>query len=272
LLDGTPVLDLKPYVPLFDSIDTERIGWLTHKAETVHTVRADRRFQPSEEGLVCILEDATPSDRAKRVPSRRPSVRDVMYANPKTLPHDATVGDVRQLFENPRVNLALLVHRGACTGTITRADITAGARDEDAAGWFAQPPQTIHVTDSLAEAHHQLSQTPNRRLVVIDDRNQLQGLLCHNRAGNGFCNSTSPCSHRGGTQAKKTRWRVIHTSASAEEQATGLLVAKQGKSIYLGDLLTLPPATRTHWLVVDVRDDPRDNDSGVVTVEALRGE
>jgi tRNA-Thr(GGU) m(6)t(6)A37 methyltransferase TsaA len=44
LLDGTPVLDLKPYVPAFDSIPAERIGWFTGKTDKVHFGRADRRF------------------------------------------------------------------------------------------------------------------------------------------------------------------------------------------------------------------------------------
>jgi tRNA-Thr(GGU) m(6)t(6)A37 methyltransferase TsaA len=44
LLDGTPVLDLKPYVPTFDARDTARIGWFAGRVERVHTMRADDRF------------------------------------------------------------------------------------------------------------------------------------------------------------------------------------------------------------------------------------
>ena len=44
LVDGTPVLDVKPYVPAFDSVQAERSGWLQHKADRVHHVRADGRF------------------------------------------------------------------------------------------------------------------------------------------------------------------------------------------------------------------------------------
>ena len=44
LLDGTPVLDIKPYVPTFDSVAAERTGWLEQAAERVHEVKADRRF------------------------------------------------------------------------------------------------------------------------------------------------------------------------------------------------------------------------------------
>ena len=44
LLDGTPVLDIKPYVPEFDTVAAERMGWLTDAAAQVHHVRADSRF------------------------------------------------------------------------------------------------------------------------------------------------------------------------------------------------------------------------------------
>ncbi|HEY1365543.1 MAG TPA: tRNA (N6-threonylcarbamoyladenosine(37)-N6)-methyltransferase TrmO [Gaiellaceae bacterium] len=44
LLDGTPVLDVKPYVPTFDRIDAERAGWFEGRADDVHTRRADDRF------------------------------------------------------------------------------------------------------------------------------------------------------------------------------------------------------------------------------------
>jgi tRNA-Thr(GGU) m(6)t(6)A37 methyltransferase TsaA len=45
LLDGTPVLDLKPYVSEFDAISAERTGWLQGVAERVHHVKADARFE-----------------------------------------------------------------------------------------------------------------------------------------------------------------------------------------------------------------------------------
>jgi tRNA (adenine37-N6)-methyltransferase len=44
LLDGTPLLDLKPYVPAFDARETDRIGWFAGRLERVHTTRADERF------------------------------------------------------------------------------------------------------------------------------------------------------------------------------------------------------------------------------------
>jgi tRNA-Thr(GGU) m(6)t(6)A37 methyltransferase TsaA len=46
LLDGTPVLDIKPYVPTFDVVDADRIGWFAHGAPRVHEIRSSRRAAP----------------------------------------------------------------------------------------------------------------------------------------------------------------------------------------------------------------------------------
>lgn len=44
ILDGTPLLDIKPYVPQYDMRATEKIGWLTHKVNKLHLARDDGRF------------------------------------------------------------------------------------------------------------------------------------------------------------------------------------------------------------------------------------
>ncbi len=49
LLDGTPVLDIKPYVPLFDARETTRIGWFGEAAERVFEVRSDARYEPPDQ-------------------------------------------------------------------------------------------------------------------------------------------------------------------------------------------------------------------------------
>jgi tRNA-Thr(GGU) m(6)t(6)A37 methyltransferase TsaA len=44
VVDGTPLLDIKPYVPAFDVRATERIGWFAKNIARVAEVRADGRF------------------------------------------------------------------------------------------------------------------------------------------------------------------------------------------------------------------------------------
>jgi tRNA-Thr(GGU) m(6)t(6)A37 methyltransferase TsaA len=43
-VDSTPLLDIKPYVPEFDSREAERIGWLSGKADRAAETDADKRF------------------------------------------------------------------------------------------------------------------------------------------------------------------------------------------------------------------------------------
>ena len=45
IADSTPLLDIKPYVPEFDSREVERTGWLAGKAEKAGEVGADERFK-----------------------------------------------------------------------------------------------------------------------------------------------------------------------------------------------------------------------------------
>jgi tRNA (Thr-GGU) A37 N-methylase len=44
-LDGSPLLDVKPYVPEFDQPDHVRTGWLARAAEKVKGTKSDGRFR-----------------------------------------------------------------------------------------------------------------------------------------------------------------------------------------------------------------------------------
>lgn len=44
VLDGTPLLDIKPYAPVFDRPDNVRAGWLEGSGDQVETKRSDKRF------------------------------------------------------------------------------------------------------------------------------------------------------------------------------------------------------------------------------------
>jgi tRNA (Thr-GGU) A37 N-methylase len=45
MLDGTPLLDIKPYIPAFDDRDDARIGWFTERLDRLPETRADARFE-----------------------------------------------------------------------------------------------------------------------------------------------------------------------------------------------------------------------------------
>lgn len=44
VVDGTPLLDIKPHVPEFDARETTRIGWLEGKTHLARGARSDDRF------------------------------------------------------------------------------------------------------------------------------------------------------------------------------------------------------------------------------------
>ncbi len=48
IIDGTPLLDIKPYIPDFDENENIKIGWLTGKAKRAKAKNADNRFADEE--------------------------------------------------------------------------------------------------------------------------------------------------------------------------------------------------------------------------------
>jgi tRNA-Thr(GGU) m(6)t(6)A37 methyltransferase TsaA len=44
ILDGTPLLDIKPYVPEFDAPEATHTGWLSRKSYGAKKARSDNRF------------------------------------------------------------------------------------------------------------------------------------------------------------------------------------------------------------------------------------
>ncbi len=45
VVDGTPLLDIKPYVPEFDHQKAEKIGWLSDKIDRMRETKSDERFK-----------------------------------------------------------------------------------------------------------------------------------------------------------------------------------------------------------------------------------
>ena len=50
ILDGTPLLDIKPYVPQFDVRRTGRAGWLRKNIHKVNRTKSDGRFTAQSRG------------------------------------------------------------------------------------------------------------------------------------------------------------------------------------------------------------------------------
>src|SRR5215471_10670237 len=111
-----------------------------------------------------------------------------MLRDPKTLPGAATVGEVRAVLANPRVQMVLLADGAAFVGAITELPDDAAA-DQSAAAFVDKNVETITPDTPGDTAAAQALASPNRRVVVIDDNQTLFGLLCLNASRTGFCRS-----------------------------------------------------------------------------------
>ena len=117
------------------------------------------------------------------------TVGEVMIRQPKTLPADALVADVRRLFERPSVKSALLTDGEQFAGVIERDGLPADARDDARASEYVDPdPLTVTPGLPMSDAVKLLEGRSEPRLVVIDDDGAtLCGLLCVNATATGFC-------------------------------------------------------------------------------------
>ena len=120
-------------------------------------------------------------------------VREIMVSRPKTLPADATVADVRRLFENESVRTALLVDGPRFAGALEREDVPAAAVAEEAARRFVRAEvATIGPEQPAREAAAAMASLGTRRLVVLDeDGVTLCGLVCLTADLESFCSGGS---------------------------------------------------------------------------------
>lgn len=115
-------------------------------------------------------------------------VRDVMVARPKTLPADATVADLRRLFDNTHVISALLVEGTAFAGAVHRDAVPADAPDTMAARNLARRDVPTASPDTpISDAMDMLDATGDFRVVVLDGDGALAGLVCLDQPRTGFC-------------------------------------------------------------------------------------
>ena len=133
---------------------------------------------------------------AEPVWTDRRVVADLMLRNPKTLPGDARVADVRAVLDNPRVQLVLLADGERFRGAVT--EFPADADPEAAALAFAErSPVTIGPTESADAAFAAATASPHRRAIVLDDRGNLLGLLCLNETLTRFCGASGKPAESG---------------------------------------------------------------------------
>jgi CBS domain-containing protein len=111
-----------------------------------------------------------------------------MLRDPKTLMADASVAEVRELLANPKVQMVLLTDGPAFRGAVT--EIPADAPPEARAADYADTDAEFISPDaSDDEAFERASASPTRRVIVLDEDENLLGLLCLNQSRTKFCSS-----------------------------------------------------------------------------------
>jgi predicted transcriptional regulator len=118
-------------------------------------------------------------------------VHELMVTEPKTHSVDVSVGELRALFLNDHVHMALLVDQGRLVGAVEPRDISPRVPDASRAlSVGTLRARTVDPNTSLTHALKQLTRTGRRRLAVVDERGMLQGLLCLKSSANGFCSDS----------------------------------------------------------------------------------
>ncbi len=113
-----------------------------------------------------------------------------MLRSPKTLPADATVGQVQALLRSASMQMVLLADGAAFCGAI--AEIPDDVPADAAAIAFADPDaESIAPSESAVTAFDVTARNPHRRVVVLDERRALVGLVCLNEARTRFCGGSS---------------------------------------------------------------------------------
>jgi predicted transcriptional regulator len=120
------------------------------------------------------------------------TVGEVMLSRPKTLGADASVGDLRRLFENKSVRTALLVDGDAFAGAVERENVPDTAGDAEPARTFARlDEERIRPGQRVRDVIAQLDASSEGRLVVVDDDGStLRGLLCLSGIEGAFCSGS----------------------------------------------------------------------------------
>jgi CBS domain-containing protein len=125
---------------------------------------------------------------AERAPLSGASVRDAMLRRPKLLGPAATIAQVRELFHDDHVHVALLVDRGKLLAVVEPSDLIDALPASSPAvtvgrlqGRVTRPDADLVATWETMTAHGR------RRLAVIDGDGNCLGLLCLKRSGLGFC-------------------------------------------------------------------------------------
>jgi CBS domain-containing protein len=128
-----------------------------------------------------------------------------MIQAPKTSGPEATVRDMKALFENDKVHAVLIVDGDVLLAVVERSDLDQSTSDEASALSVGRLSGRVVAGDhSLQAAHRWMTGSGRRRLAVVDDGGRLVGLLCLKRDGRGFCSSADLQSRADARQSARS--------------------------------------------------------------------
>ena len=112
-----------------------------------------------------------------------------MVTTPKTHPPGVTLDEIRELFEDDHVRIALVVAAdGRLVTALEREDLlTVSSSSAPVAEFGTLAGRTARPFDSLALAKAKLLRQRRRWVAVVDDDGRPIGLLCLKRDRAGFC-------------------------------------------------------------------------------------
>ncbi len=117
-----------------------------------------------------------------------PTVADAMISNPKLCDEATTVADVRRLFLDSHVHMAVVMRDARVISLVERSDLDTHLPDNaPVAGFGRLEGRVVAADESLASVHRTMRRNSQRRLAVIDSDDKLIGLLCLKRILAGFC-------------------------------------------------------------------------------------
>ena len=101
---------------------------------------------------------------------------------------ETTIGEVRKLFLDDHIHMALLVDGARLVATVERGDLHPGLTDDlPAQGVGTLRGRTVSPDAPAAALLGRMRRARRRRLAVTDADGILVGLLCLTSSGRGFC-------------------------------------------------------------------------------------
>jgi hypothetical protein len=125
------------------------------------------------------------------------TVADHVVTHPAVHGCGTTVGELRALFLDDHVHMALLLDGRRLVTAVERQDLNAGLADEAPASLVGTLVGRVVCPGEPAEATlASMRANGRRRLAVICEDGALLGLLCLKASGLGFCSDDDVASRR----------------------------------------------------------------------------